>query len=94
MNELERFQLASNGGDEGYMTVLAGTQHPGFAAFQPGAGVPMGYDDLRVLEASRFLAAVRDGEQRGPGLDEMVACASVLSAIERSAASGGWEDVR
>ncbi|MEA2310594.1 MAG: hypothetical protein QOE28_562 [Solirubrobacteraceae bacterium] len=94
MNELERFQLASNGGDEGYMTVLAGTQHPGFAAFQPGAGVPMGYDDLRVLEASRFLAAVRDGEQRGPGLDEMVACASVLAAIERSAASGGWEDVR
>jgi predicted dehydrogenase len=94
MNELERFQLASNGGDEGYMTVLAGTRHPGFAAFQPGAGVPMGYDDLRVLEASRFLAAVRDGEQRGPGLDEMVACASVLAAIERSAASGGWEDVR
>jgi len=53
----------------------------------------MGYDDLRVLEAANFLAAVRDGEQRGPGLDEMLACAHVLGAIERSAASGAWEDV-
>ena len=94
MNELERFELAEDGRDEGYMTVFAGAQHPGFSAFQPGAGVPMGYDDLRVIEASRFLAAVRDGEQRGPGLDEMVATARVLEAIERSAQSGAWEPAR
>jgi predicted dehydrogenase len=93
MNELERYQLADDGGDEGYACVFAGPRHPGFAAFQPGAGIPMGYDDLRVLEAANFLAAVRDGEQRGPGLDEMLACAHVLGAIERSAASGAWEDV-
>jgi predicted dehydrogenase len=94
MNELERFQLAENGQDEGYMRVVAGAQHPDFAAFQPGAGVPMGYDDLRVLEARNFLASVRDREQRQPGLDEMVATARVLDAIERSAASGGWEPAR
>lgn len=94
MNELERFQLASNGEDEGYMRVVAGTQHPGFVNFQPGAGVPMGYDDLRVLEAANFLAAVRDGEQRQPGLEAMVATARVLEAIERSADSGAWEPAR
>ena len=94
MNELERFQLSTNGEDEGYMRVVAGTNHPGFVNFQPGAGVPMGYDDLRVLEAANFLAAVRDGEQRQPGLDEMVATARVLAAIERSAESGAWEAAR
>jgi predicted dehydrogenase len=94
MNELERFQLAENGQDEGYMRVVAGAQHPDFAAFQPGAGVPMGYDDLRVLEARNFLTSVRDREQRQPGLDEMVVTARVLEAIERSAASGGWEPAR
>ena len=88
MNELERFRF---GDDEGYTRVFAGPQHPGFAAFQPGAGIPMGYDDLRVLEAAHFLGAVRDGEQRAPGLDEMVATAHVLDAIERSAESGAWE---
>lgn len=94
MNELQRFELSSNGRDEGYMTVLAGAQHPGFAAFQPGAGIPMGYDDLRVSEAADFLAAIRDGEQRGPGLEEMRATAGVLAAIERSHASGDWEPAR
>jgi len=94
MNELQRFELSENGRDEGYMTVHAGAQHPGFAAFQPGAGVPMGYDDLRVLEAAAFLEAIRDGEQRGPGLEEMRAAARVLDAIERSSTSGGWEPAR
>ena len=47
----------------------------------------MGYDDLRVLEARNFLAAVRDGEQREPGVEEMLATARVLDAIERSARS-------
>ena len=94
MNELQRFQLSEDGGDEGYTTILAGAQHPDFAAFQPGAGVPMGYDDLRVLEARNFLAAVRDGEQREPGLEEMLASARVLDAIERSAESGAWEAAR
>ena len=90
MNELRRFQL-SDDGDEGYTTILVGAQHPDFAAFQPGAGVPMGYDDLRVLEARNFLTAVRDGRQREPGVDEMLATARVLDAIERSAGSGAWE---
>jgi hypothetical protein len=53
----------------------------------------MSYDDLRVLEAANFLSAVRDDSQRAPGLDEMVATARVLSAVERSAASGAWEPV-
>jgi predicted dehydrogenase len=56
--------------------------------------VPMGYDDLRVLEARKFLAAVRDGEQREPGVEEMLAAARVLDAIERSVASGAWEESR
>jgi predicted dehydrogenase len=94
MNELERFQLSDDGADEGYTTVLVGPQHGDFAAFQPGAGVPMGYDDLRVTEARAFLEAVRDGEQREPGVDDMLACARVLEAIERSSASGAWEPAR
>jgi predicted dehydrogenase len=91
MNELRRYSLRDDSGDEGYATVLAGPQHPGFAHFQPGAGVPMGYDDLRVLEAANLLAAIRDGEQRTPGLAEMVATAHVLEAIMRSASTGAWE---
>jgi predicted dehydrogenase len=94
MNELERSQLPQDGADEGYTTVLAGPGHGAFAAFQPGAGVPMGYDDLRVIEAAELVASIRDGEQREPGVDEMLATARVLEAIERSSRSGAWEAAR
>jgi predicted dehydrogenase len=74
--------------------VLMGPQHPDFARFQPGTGIPMGYDDLKVIEAYRFLQSVADGEQREPGVREMAATARVIDAIARSFASGAWEDVR
>lgn len=90
MNEL-RIAALSDDGDEGYTTVLAGVHHPDFAAFHPGAGVAMGYDDLRTLEARTFLQTIRDGEQTAPGIAEMLSCAQVLDAIERSDASGRWE---
>jgi predicted dehydrogenase len=92
MNELERFIKDPNG-DDGLAVVSSGPQHPGFAEFQPGQGLPMGYDDLKVMEANTFLQSVADGRQRAPGLADMLATAEVLDAVTRSAASGSWEDV-
>jgi predicted dehydrogenase len=88
MNELEL-----NRG-EGYARILMGPLHPDFARFQPGQGIPMGYDDLKVIEAYRFLQSVADGVQREPGVREIAAAACVLDAIARSFGSGRWEEVR
>jgi predicted dehydrogenase len=93
MNELERFVL-DGGGDEGLTRIHAGPRHPGFAHFQPGQGLPMGFDDLKVIEANTFLQSVADGRQRPPGLAEMLAAAKVLDAVTRSTTSGSWEEVR
>jgi len=79
---------------EGYTRVLMGPSHRDFARFQPGRGIPMGYDDLKVIEAYRFLQSIADGEQREPGVREIAATARVLDAIARSFESGAWEDVR
>jgi predicted dehydrogenase len=87
MNELEVYR------DGGNARVLMGPSHPDFARFQPGQGIPMGYDDLKVIEAYRFLQSVADGEQREPGAREMAAAARVIDAIARSCESGRWETV-
>jgi predicted dehydrogenase len=88
MNELERYR------DGGSSRVLMGPSHPDFAHFQPGQGIPMGYDDLKVIEAYRFLQSIADGQQREPGAREMAATARVIDAVARSFESGAWEDVR
>jgi predicted dehydrogenase len=87
MNELELYR------DGGTSRVLMGPSHPDFARFQPGQGIPMGYDDLKVIEAYRFLQSVADGVQREPGVREMAAAARVIDAIARSCESRAWEDV-
>ena len=61
-----------------------------FGAFQPGAGVSMGYDDLKVIEAARFVRSIAEGTPHGPTAADAVAAARVLDAIVRSAASGTW----
>lgn len=92
MNELQVYLPVVNG-DAGYSRVLMGPQHTPFGRFQPGPGLPMGYDDLKVIEASEFLASIADGSQREPGVREALAAARVIAAMERSSSSGLWEPV-
>jgi predicted dehydrogenase len=64
-----------------------------YAAFQPGAGNSMGYDDLKIIEARDFLAAIATGTPRGATLDDAVRAATVLDAVARSVQSSGWATV-
>ena len=64
-----------------------------YAAFQPGAGIAMGYDDLKVIEAYRFLRSIADGRPYGATLADAIRSAEALDALERSVATGAWVSV-
>lgn len=79
--------------DPGYTTVMA---HPGmgeFGRFQPGAGTSMGYDDLKVIEAKKFLSAVLGRDAAASNIHDALSAARVVSAAERSAAERSWERI-
>jgi predicted dehydrogenase len=92
MNEL-RVCLGRGGPHQGYTTVLANAQLGDYARFQPGPGIAMGYDDLKVTEARKFLVAVAGGERQNSSVDDALSVAEVLAAAERSAADGTWHKV-
>ena len=79
--------------DQSVTTVYAGPGHGEFAAFQPGAANAMGYDDLKVIEAYRFLRSVAEGTPHGATLTDAVHSATALDAMARSAQSGSWAEV-
>jgi predicted dehydrogenase len=79
--------------DQPVTTVFVGPGHGEFAAFQPGAANAMGYDDLKVIEAHRFLRSVAEGRPYGATLSDAVRSAAVLDAMARSAQSGAWVTV-
>ncbi|MFI6076157.1 Gfo/Idh/MocA family protein [Actinoplanes sp. NPDC051343] len=76
--------------DEAVRTVFVGPGDGDYAAFQPGAGTAMSYDDLKVIEAYRFLRSVQTGTPHGATLADAVASAEALDAMSRSAETGGW----
>jgi predicted dehydrogenase len=92
LNEL-RLCLGRGGPHQGYTTVLANPQLGDYAHFQPGPGIAMGYDDLKVIEAKKFLLAVVGGEGRNCSVDDALSAAEVVAAAERSAADGSWHKV-
>ncbi|KAB2975952.1 Gfo/Idh/MocA family oxidoreductase [Streptomyces sp. SS1-1] len=79
--------------DQPVATVHVGPGDGEFGAFQPGAANAMGYDDLKVVEAYRFLRSIAEDTPYGATLDDAVRSAAVLDAMVRSAADGTWVDV-
>ena len=92
MNEL-KLAIGRTGPSQGYTTILGNASQGDYAAFQPGPGNSLGYDDLKVVEAKKFLVAVTGGEQRNSTIDEALADASVITAIAASAEDGQWHKV-
>jgi predicted dehydrogenase len=92
MNEL-KLCLGRGKANQGYTTVLGNAEQGDYAYFQPGPGVALGYDDLKVIEAKKFLVAASGGEQRNSTIDEALADAEVIAAATASAEDGAWHSV-
>jgi predicted dehydrogenase len=80
--------------DQAVSTVYVGPSAGAYAAFQPGAGIALGYDDLKVIEAYRFLRSIAEGKPYGTTLEDAAYSAVVLDAMARSVETRSWVDVR
>src|SRR4029450_7212298 len=89
LNE-RRLCLGRGGPHQGYTTVLGNAHLGDYGRFQPGPGIAMGYDDLKVIEARKCLVAVTGGERRNCSVDDALSAAEVVAAAEGAAAGGRW----
>ncbi|GLZ01453.1 Gfo/Idh/MocA family oxidoreductase [Actinoplanes sp. NBRC 103695] len=79
--------------DQAVSTIQIGPAHGEYAAFQPGSANGMGLDDLKVIEAHRFLRSIFEGKSHGTTLDDAVASARILDALSESVARRSWVDL-
>ncbi|CAM3795606.1 Gfo/Idh/MocA family protein [Tsukamurella ocularis] len=89
MGELEA-SLGTDFQDQPVSTVHVGPGSGDYAAFQPGAANPMGYDDLKVIEAQHFLRSIVTGVPEGATVEDAVRSARALDAMTRSVDEGRW----
>jgi len=89
MGEL-RVCLGSDYQDASYTTVLMNPTHSELGAFQPGGGIAMGYDDLKVIEAHRLAQSIVAGVPVGATIDDAVRAALIVDAMQTSVSDHTW----
>ncbi len=89
MNELQ-LAIGRQGANVGYQRIMANPLMGDFGKFQPGSGTSMGYDDLKIVEARKFIEAYLGGAKLNSNIHDAVAAAKVVTAAEESAESGKW----
>ena len=60
------------------------------AAFQPGSGMAMGFDDLKVVECRALVESITTGEPHGATIDDAVVAAELVEAMTRSYDERRW----
>jgi predicted dehydrogenase len=90
MNELKLYRTDDTSGRRGFRTILAGPEHPDYAAFCPASGHGLGINDLKVIEVRNLIRAIRTRTSASPDFAEGLRVQKVMTAIELAAQQGGW----
>ena len=92
MNEIRFYDASDRQGRRGYRTILAGPEHPDYAAFCPAAGHGLGINDLKVIEIRNLLRSIADGTAVYSDFDNGHRVQMLTDAIARSDSEKNWID--
>jgi predicted dehydrogenase len=76
--------------DTYYATQYAGPGDGDLSLFQPGTNNPIGFDDLKVVEAHRLVESIASGTPTGATIHDALAAARVLDAMIQSSDERKW----
>lgn len=78
--------------DAAYATHYVTAGDGELAAFQPGSGIAMSYDDLKVVEAHRLVRSIATGTPEGATITDALRAATLVDAMAESARERRWVD--
>ncbi len=90
LNELRLYTVNQAAGREGFKTILAGPDHPDYAAFTPAPGHQLGFNDLKTIEVARLLTALAAGDSPWPDFREAWEIQRIVDGISRSSQMRNW----
>ena len=89
MGEL-RVCLGQDYQDASWETRLVRPGDGDLSAFQPGSGIAMSYDDLKVVECHALARSIATGVQRGATIEDAVVVAELVDAMVTSYEEKRW----
>lgn len=93
MNELHLYRHEGAKGRRGFTTLLAGPEHPDYAAFSPAPGHGLGFNDQKIIEIRDLIEGIVGSRPLYPGFREAWRTHCLIEAIERSQIESRWVTV-
>ena len=90
MNEIKLYRHTDPDREKGYKTVYIGPEHPGYKAFFGLAGIGLGYNDQKIIEAHDLLTAVALDQPVQPDVRFAYRVNKVIDAADVSCQEHRW----
>lgn len=93
MNEINLYRHTDPDREKGYKTVYIGPEHPGYKAFFGLAGIGLGYNDQKIIEAHDLITAVALNRPAQPDVRFAYQVNKVIDAADLSCQEHRWVQV-
>jgi predicted dehydrogenase len=90
MNEIRLYRHTDPDREKGYKTVYIGPEHPGYKAFFGLAGIGLGYNDQKIIEAHDLITAVALNQPVQPDVRFAYKVNQVIDAVDLSCREHRW----
>jgi predicted dehydrogenase len=90
MNEIKLYRHTDPDREKGFKTVYIGPEHPGYKAFFGLAGIGLGYNDQKIIEAHDLITAVALDQPVQPDVRFAYKVNKVIDAVDRSCQEHRW----
>lgn len=90
MNEVQLYRHTDPPAERGYKTVFIGPEHPNYGAFFPIAGIGLGYNDQKIVEAHDLVVAIATGKKAFPDFRFGLEVNRVVDAVLKSVEERRW----
>lgn len=94
MNEIQLYRDTDPDREKGYKTIYIGPEHPGYKAFFGLAGIGLGYNDQKIIEAHDLITAVALGQPVQPDVRLAYEVNKVIDAVDLSCQEHRWVQVK
>jgi len=90
MNEIRLYRDTDPHREKGYKTIYIGPEHPGYKAFFGLAGIGLGYNDQKIIEAHDLITAVALDQSVQPDVRFAYGVNKVIDAVDLSCQEHRW----
>lgn len=90
MNEIQLYRHTDPDREKGFKTIYIGPEHPGYRAFFSLAGIGLGYNDQKIIEAHDLITAIALGKPAQPDVRFAYQVNKVIDAVDLSCQEHRW----